>query len=260
MKILIPTDFCQLSVFAYDLAFKIDPHAEVHFVHVVHLAQEDETFEGRDFDSQLAALESQMQEFIKDSKAEGHILKGRMTEQILKLEDELNIDLVLLGNESREGWQEILSSNENTLLARQGQAPVLSLMCDRSDMDMHEIAFFHDFMDQVEVDLSLLKAIQSLNHATLNLVYVTRDSKVDIQGQISEFIATHALENVKIHTHSSSSVEKGIMEFLQEKHMDLVSIGIFSKRTLASRFLGSIVEFLHNHLHKPILTLKMKEK
>lgn len=259
MNILIPTDFCILSQYAYDLAqkFNINSKVNIHFVHVVDAPIEDESFESMDLIEFLKPSQRKMSEFIQGREAQGHVVSGKMTDVLIKLEDELNIDLVILGNESRTGWQELFSTNENTILSRSGRAPVLSLMCDRSALEIKKIALFHDIYDHTEMQIEVLKQLQDLLNLEVHLIYITQDLR-NHSVRLQEIQANIPLKVSSVSSYPSKSVELGIGDFLMENSFDMVALGVYSQRNLKSYVLGSIVEQVHNHLHKPVFTFKLK--
>lgn len=259
MNILIPTDFCVLSQYAYGLGqkFNLNSQVKIHFVHVVDVPIEDESFESMDLAKFLEPPQRKMRDFVEGLDAQGHVVTGKMTDVLIRLEDELNIDLVILGNESRSGWQELFSTNENTILSRSGKTPVLSLMCDRSALEIRKLALFHDIYDPAAMELEVLVQLQDRLKVEVHLVYIAQDD-TDHRSQLEEIQSTIPLKISSISSFPSKSVEAGISDFLMENSFDMVALGVYPQRNLKSYVLGSIVEHVHNHLHKPVFTFKLR--
>ena len=264
MNILIPTDFCELGGFAYDLArkiLKVVPESNIHFVHVVDIP-EDESYEGKDFTSWKEEAQLKMNQWLEKYPAEGHVYMGHMTDQILQAQADLNINLMVLGNAAREGLKEIFSTNETTILARKGNAPVLSLMCDRSDMHVEKFLFLHNFLEDIKADVSMMKVLSKVCGAEIHFLQVDKDHKRkdEVMAAMAQFAKDHDLEVAQKHICSKSDVEKGLVEFIQEKHFDVIVQGTFVNHNLVQKVMGSISESILNHVHKPILTFKMEGK
>ncbi len=84
---------------------------------------------------------------MKDKLGQSHVIQGRLTEKMIELEAKLDIELVLI--------------------ARKAKAPVLSLVCDRSELVISKFLFVHNFDENVNKSLKskvLGSAIESIHN------------------------------------------------------------------------------------------------
>lgn len=270
-KILVPTDFTEVASFATEMALRIAAklEAEVTLLHVVNIPTGVLTDDaGRVIDdgendlSSYKKLLNNVNEKMAELKASlsdkvsTEVIEGVLNEALIKYITIKQIDLVVMGTKGAKGLKEILQGSETEIIVRKSPVPVLSLMCDRSDIKLDKILLVHDFKKSSKQNLEILKVIATAFNAKIHLLKIVDDNESDLVAEknMCDFANINELIDVQCHIFNDSDVEEGIIHFLQEHDFDLLSIGTHGHTGYKHWTQGSIAEDLVNHLHKPILT------
>jgi nucleotide-binding universal stress UspA family protein len=270
LKVLIPTDFSVQAEYAYLMVKKLEEKipVETHFLHVLgvpdtvtmdkngtietcgdisvsHVVSQKEIAERK-----LANLKT-----IYGSTIHTHFALGKVTEKIISYAEENKFDLIVMGTKGAWGIKEKISGSETQMIARQSKTPLLSLMCDRSDLVIENILLVHDFSVPKYENLALLhKLILAFNTKTHLLQITTNQSEAEKQALLQlmdKFASLNAITNFEKHLINDKDVENGVIHFNQMQEMDIVCIGTHGKGGL---FHTSATEKLINHLFKPIIS------
>jgi nucleotide-binding universal stress UspA family protein len=180
-----------------------------------------------------------------------HLELGKLTDKIISYSKTHHFDLIVMGTKGAWGLKEKLSGSETQIIARQSTIPLLSLMCDRSDLLIKNILLVHD--------LNLLHKLIKAFDTKVHLLQITKDSeestKKSIISNMNSFALSNSLSNYDMHVLNDSDVENGVIHFNQMQEMDIICIGTHGKGGL---FHHSATEKLINHLFKPIITYHLK--
>jgi len=273
MRILIPTDFSQLSDFATIMADKLKAleDIEVHFLHVVDWSEPELDSEGnphaaegedpRILASHLKEAKAKMEELAKNRPDQTfQILFGPRTKTLVDYAESNHFDMIIMGTKGARGLGRWLSGSETQHIARQSNVPVLSLMCDRSDLDIKNILVVHDFHNKGAFELPMLKLFETGFGAKIHLLYVstTELDAQKIHDKMDKFAEVNGLANILKHIHADSDVSSGITHFNQMNDMDMILIGTEGRRGLGRLLKTSVAEKLINNLYKPIITYHIK--
>lgn len=274
MRILIPTDFSRLSDFATIMADKLKnlEEIELHFLHVVDWGEPELDAEGKPHAAegedplilakQLADAKARMDELAKNRPGETfQILFGPRTRTLVEYAESNHFDMIIMGTKGTTGLGRWLSGSETQHIARQSNVPVLSLMCDRSDLEIKDILIVHDFHNKEAFQLPMLKLFETGFNATIHLLYVsTTEMDSDrIHAKMDDFAQTNGLSNVAKHVHADRDVSAGITHFNQMNDMDMILIGTEGRRGLGRLLKSSVAEKLINNLYKPIITYHLNK-
>ncbi|MBK7819048.1 MAG: universal stress protein [Sphingobacteriaceae bacterium] len=182
-----------------------------------------------------------------------HLELGKLTEKIVSFSKTNGFDLIVMGTKGAWGLKEKLSGSETQMIARQSQVPLLSLMCDRSDLIIENILLVHDFRTVRKENLSLLhKLIAAFNTKTHFLQIIFSESeRVAIEISMDKFATENSISNYDKHFLIDKDIENGVVHFNQLHEMDVVCMGTHGKGGL---FHTSATEKLVNHLFKPIIS------
>lgn len=239
--VLCLTDFSEASGFALDLAEKMAEllDAKVHVLHVV------ETPGGASFDEaghcvddgeidmdahrrKVSQGQAAMNELLRShaSIAAGEIREGLLTDWILETARETRAILLCLATKGAYGLKEWLSDSETAVLARRCPVPVLSLKCDRSGFQLRHMLLVGQDDEIHTATCPLIRELQKSSGATVARLNIA--SGVDAERTI-----THAL---------------------QERHIDLIAVGVSDHHSPIGLFKTDLARTLVNHFHMPILT------
>ncbi len=273
LKILIPTDFSVQAEFAYHMTRKLEEKipVEMHFLHVmdvpdtVTLSEKGEikTCGEIDIDYVKRGKEIAKRKLEELKTSFGNDIKtrfsfGKVTDGILNFAESDKFDLIVMGTKGAWGIKEKLSGSETQIIARKSKIPVLSIMCDRSDLKIQNILLVHNFNNPVKEDLQLVHKLIRAFNTKLHLLQISQ-GKVDTEESMIEenmrtFALLNNLENYECHVINDADVENGVVHFNQMNNMDIVCIGTHGRGGI---FHQSATEKLINHLFKPIISFHL---
>lgn len=274
MKVLIPTDFSVQADYAYIMVNKLSEKMpmEIHFLHVMPVpdtvyldmngavqtcgeidpgyvrAQKDIA------DSKLKVLKTQYGEQIHT-----HLVLGKITDSIIDFSEKNNFDLIVMGTKGAWGFKEKISGSETQIIARRSKIPLLSLMCDRSDLQINNVLLVHNFNVPTNEDLSMLQKMILSFDTKVHLLQITSGDVAKelttAEGNMKKFAELNGITNFECHLIHDMDVENGVVHFNQMNDMDLLCIGTHGKGGI---FHHSATEKLINHLFKPIISFHLK--
>tara|TARA_Y100001972_G_scaffold128859_1_gene192215 strand:+ start:3345 stop:4193 length:849 start_codon:yes stop_codon:yes gene_type:complete len=273
-KILVPTDCSDLSGYALTLADKLAKQsgAEIYALRVVPTPanavfnQQGELVEGEDFDVEATMAEQEqahlkISDWIKKSglSATPVVKAGNLTDQILHCVKREEIDLVVMGTHGLTGFRELIADSVTGHVVRQSSVPVLSLKCDRSDLEIKNIVFASSFEGKRPATISFIKTLQEAFGAKLHLLRINTPGHFKTSRQLQElmqaFVKQNELSQVEHHIYCDKDVESGILHFTEDNNMDMISIEVEPDR-LAKLFHKHISSALVHHAYYPVLTFK----
>jgi nucleotide-binding universal stress UspA family protein len=187
-----------------------------------------------------------------------HLRLGKITDSILQFAKEATVDLIVMGTKGAWGLKEKLSGSETQIIARKSPIPVLSLMCDRSDLKIENILLVHDFRKPEKLDLAVMRKLTAAFGCKLHLLQITSGNSANEQSQFESNVAMFAklneINDFEAHLIKDSDVEHGVIHFNQMQNMDIVCIGTHGKGGILHT---SATEKLINHLFKPIISFHL---
>ena len=163
-----------------------------------------------------------------------------------------------MGTKGAWGLKEKLSGTETQMIARKSKVPLLSLMCDRSDLQIKNILLVHNFNNPVKEELSLMHKLIKAFDPKFHLLQITsvetEIEKAGIETNMNGFAALNNITQYECHVINDKDVENGVIHFNQKINMDIICIGTHGKGGI---FHHSATEQLINHLFKPIISFHL---
>lgn len=270
LKILIPTDFSVQAEFAYLMVKKLGEKTpiDIHFLHVMSVPDTVTMDDNGNIQTcgeidinyvvkQKEIAERKLDELknIYGNSISSHFVFGKVTDGILNFAEAHHFDLIVMGTKGAWGIKEKLSGSETQMIARKSKIPVLSLMCDRSDLNIQNILLVHNFNHPAREDLRVMHKLVKAFNTKFHLLQIT-SGRVDVEKAYVEvnmkiFAELNGLTNYDCHLIKDTDVEKGVVHFNEMHSMDMVCIGTHGKGSI---FHHSATEKLINHLFKPIIS------
>jgi len=273
LKVVIPTDFSVQAEYAFLLVKRLEEKVpmEVHFLHIMNVPETVSMDENGNIQTcgeidvkyvekqrDIAIRQMQALQVQYGSEIKTHIRMGKTTDGILDFSEKENADLIVMGTKGAWGLKEKLSGSETQMIARKSRIPVLSMMCDRSDLKIENILLVHDFHKPEVLDLKLMKMLTHAFGCKLHLLQIATGN-LEVQQEEFEFNAKNfadlnGISNYETHLIQDSDVENGVIHFNQMMNMDIICIGTHGKSRLLH---SSATEKLINHLFKPIISFRI---
>ena len=275
LKILIPTDFSVQAEYGYLMVKKLEEKIplEIHFLHVMSApdtvsidadgsiqtcGEIDISFIAKQkeiADRKLANLKT-----IYGSHIHTHLVLGKVTDEILSFSAAHRFDLVVMGTKGAWGIKEKISGSETQIIARKSSIPLLSLMCDRSDLTIGNILFVHNFNHPAVENFGLMHKLIQAFDVKMHFLQITTGNAIDefdaVEKDMQTFAALNNIKNFECHLINDKDVENGVIHFNQMSDMDMVCIGTHGKGGI---FHLSATEKLINHLFKPIISFHLNQ-
>ena len=273
LKILIPTDFSVQAGFAYLMVQKLEEKTgvDLHFLHVLDVPDTITMSANGDIETcgeidvkfiitqkEIAERKLANLKTLYGSHIQTHLVLGKVTDAILDFSEGNHFDIIVMGTKGAWGIKEKLSGSETQIIARRSKTPLLSLMCDRSDLVIRNILLVHDFSNPVPEDLKLMHKLITAFGTKLHLLQIisgnVETEKTAVEDNMKNFAALNNTSNYECHVINDKDVENGVIHFNQMINMDIVCIGTHGKGGI---FNQSATEKLINHLFKPIISFQL---
>ncbi len=273
LKILIPTDFSVQAEYAYLMVKRLQEKTaiDIHFLHVLNVPDTvsmspDGTIQTcGEIDVKFVTQQKDIAErklanlkVLYGSEVETHLVLGKTTDSILSFTEANHFDLIVMGTKGASGLKERLSGSEAQLIARKSKTPLLSLMCDRSDLQIQNILLVHNFSNPAKENLGLMKKLINAFNPKIHMLQITSGKveleKAKVETDMISFAELNEIQNYECHLINDKDVEHGVVHFNQMINMDIVCIGTHGKGGL---FHQSATEKLINHLFKPIISFHL---
>lgn len=271
LKVLIPTDFSVQAEYAYLLVNKLSEKipVEIHFLHVLEMpdtvtmnsvgiiqtcGEIDVSYVLKQ--KEIAERKLAQLKTLYGEQLHTHFVLGKLTDQVVQFAADNHFDVIAMGTKGAWGFKEKVSQSETQVIARLSEIPVLSLKCDRSDLEVNHILMVHDFSQPEQLKLSLLKKLIASLQPTIHLLQITdaKSNEAAVIANMKAFASLNGIINFQTHTLRDADVENGVIHFNQMHDMDLICIGTHGKTGLQRILHPSATEKLINHLFKPIIS------
>ncbi|MBK8627451.1 MAG: universal stress protein [Saprospiraceae bacterium] len=276
MKVLIPTDFSVQADYSYLMVKKLEEQlsVEIHFLHIMDVPDTVTMDVNGNIDT-CGEIDVQ---YVKDQKniaqqkldqlknqygsdIKLHLRLGKVTDTIVTFSSENQFDLIVMGTKGSWGIQEKLVSTQAQLIARKSEVPLLSLMCDRSDLVINDVLLVHDFLEDDRSEMPLMQKFSEFFEANYHFLYIhdgtTSINNDGVEKKMDEYAEAHGLSKFQKHIIESNNVENGVKSFLKIQDADIVFVGTHGK---GGFFHKSAAETLIKHLFKPIISFHLNTK
>lgn len=299
--ILIPTDFSRYADYAVAYAQMLAKGTEgaVHFVHVVDERYMDmiSGMEGAyassadtatSIESLIKHAEEQMRKLMHRAdamglKASDHICRGRPSEEIVRVAEEIGADLIVMATHGRSGLDRLVLGSTCEKLIRRSTVPVLAIKHpshDQIDTKADAMAFKNvlcpcDFSDFSHLAVPYAAELCRQFGAKLTLAHV-----VDTWLDYPEFTPSvefanspHLIEEAQKSLAKlageqegldvSVKVESGIphrklLDIVDEKDIDLLVMTTHGRSGIPHFLLGSITEKMIRMANCAVMTIRPK--
>ena len=273
LKILIPTDFSVQAEFAYLMVKKLEEKTsiDIHFLHVLNVPDTVSMDSRGDIQTcgeidvnfvvkqkEIAERKLENLKVLYGNHINVHLVLGKTTDAILDFSNSHGFDLIVMGTKGASGIKEILSGSEAQIIARRSKIPLLSLMCDRSDLQIQNVLLVHNFSNPKKEGMGLMHKLIKAFNTKVHFLQIT-SGKVEselgkVESDMKHFAELNGLINYECHLINDKDVENGVVHYNQMNNMDIICIGTHGKGSL---FHQSATEKLINHLFKPIISFHL---
>jgi nucleotide-binding universal stress UspA family protein len=275
-RILVPTDFSVASrsslKFAIELASRAQ--AEVFVLHMVVLPLLQETTFG------IQPIPADEQELQKATKAANKVFEEIRKQFPSKVEvhfntmhddivsgmqvfiKEMGIDQIVMSMHGSGDLEEFFIGSTAEKIARVSSVPVLSIPGDVALESIRNIVFPSNLAPDQDDLIKDLKDLQRMLHAKLHVLLINTPvhfcNERQAQERLEQFAKNYSLRDFTINFRSHQFESRGIIEFVNEIHGDMVAMATHGRSGLAHLLKGSIAEKVLHKIDYPIWTWKLK--
>ncbi len=273
-KILVPTDFSDQALYAFEAAASIarKSNAELHLYHVIEVPDYPEitdiiayrTLGSTDVLEEIEKKLAQTADCDQCSDIEVTYSVDFDTpyEKISRKAADGQFDLIVTGSHGRQGLNKILVGSTAEKVIQHAPCLVLTIKEPVSYFSPSNIVFGSNFYGEIAEGFSALQDFADLYDATLHLLKVNTRSHFETSRYSRELMESFAeeqkLSNYTINIYNDDSEEEGILHFSRDMQADLICVPTHGKTGLSHLIGGSIAESVSEHAYRPVLTYKIK--
>jgi nucleotide-binding universal stress UspA family protein len=275
-KILVPCDFSDTALQAYDFAMNLAAraNAEVLVLKVFDLPFLYETTFGatpqyfdtgilKDIEADaVITFEKMKARHLRKEMVSFTTLRGAVTFTINQFAEENKVDLIVMGTQGATGLKEYWIGSNTEKVVRYAKVPVLAIRKSFDVAGIKNIVFPTTLqLDQKDLIIRI-KDLQRFFSAKLHLLMVNTPGNMmrstDEMDLMEEFARHYTLSDYTLNTRNDFSEQDGIINFVHEINADMIAMGTHGRRGLAHLFMGSVTEDIVNHVDCPIWTYVFK--
>lgn len=267
-RILVPTDFSEQAENALKIAVQLAKKhkSEIFLLHSVEMPLHLATKSHQEMPESLFYIKVTEQRFaeLKEnpflSKVELNevIGKGEIYEDVKKVCENNNIDLIIMGSAGASGFKEMFVGSNTEKVVRTSKIPVLVIKHFKEDFAINDFVFATDFTQEGLGAFDQAQKFARKMGAKLHLLYV--NTPVDFRTShqtmkiMKNFIKGMGVENYSLNIYNDVSVEKGVLNFTKHINAQLIGMGTHGRKGISHFFNGSISEDMVNHAQMPVIT------
>ena len=274
-KILIPTDFSPCANNAAELALHIaqKANAEIEFLHILVTPIDWVALDIRkesqypEIKKQIGHAKSELAKWVKRAKALG-LESGRVltfsqgSEEIVNHAENHGHDLIVMGSHGASGLKELVMGSNAQKVVQEAKTPVLIIKEDLKKLKFENMVFASTFLEDVHQPFHLIIDFADLMEAYNNLLYVNVpeqfEESQESESRMKSFLTRCPRGTCSINVFNAETPEKGILQFAEDRGMDIIAIVTHGRKGIKGLFASSLTEKLVNHSALPILSVNMQ--
>lgn len=272
-RILVPTDFSVHANYALKVAAQIAKKngSEIILLHMLELPGQNSDALGAGSDiPEIMFFKNRAIEKLGDVH-NSPFLEGISVSEVIQFEKAFdgiiniakknNVDCIIMGSHGASGFREMFIGSNTEKVVRTSDVPVLVIKNDIPNFTADTMVFASDFSEEIKKPFRQLLSFASLFNSHLRLVMINTPNSFRpthvIEKTMSDFMMETNFSDYSLHIYNDVNVEKGILNFSNAVHADIIAMCTHGRTGLAHFFNGSISEDLVNHTVRPVVTFKI---
>ena len=282
LKILVPLDLSEISLYGLNLAFNISKRIDSHIILLNYVTPpEDKTFtatgeaskkvgqEADRFTLELAKKnKSRMEALVSEYSDNKSQTKFSIRVEIDFFEDAIddfikanNVDLVVMGTSGESTFKEIFLGNHTEKVIRISNCPVLSVKEPVKDFNPDQMVLATDLSTESKVEIDFFKRFAGWFQSKMHILHIVskeKDINDKLKQDLDNYAHQHQFTDYQIHIKSGSKKDAVIKNFADEIKAGLLGVTTHARSGLSNLFLGSLSEDLTKEAERPVLVLTIK--
>lgn len=274
-KILFPTDFSENAnnAFVYALKWAEKYEAEIITLHVYELPVLDMSFVDiplyqaevyqsiemgsfENFKDQIPILRNiASQHGLSHIPLNNILLSGDLVSNILEIVQKEYIDFVIMGTTGSNGFKGMFLGSNTASVMSGTNTYVIGIPEKAIYQPITKIAFTTQFTIEELDSLRRLIPIAKKFDAEIECVYIKNETNAVKEIIIADWEVIFREENVRFHIIESNDVQEAILEFINEHHINLLTISKHKRGFWEGLFHSSLTQKLSNNVQIPLLVL-----
>ena len=272
-RILVPTDFSKHAEYALRVAAQIakENNCEIILLHMLELPQQagDALGSGHKIpeimffkNAAINNLENlKYAEYLAGVSVSEVVIFEKTFEGVISVSKKNKIDLIVMGSHGASGFQEMFIGSNTEKVVRLSEIPVLVIKNQTDVFKPSNFVFASDFSNEIKKPFKQVVEFAATFNSHLSLVMINTPnsfkSTIVAEKMMSDFIKNFNYPDHSLHIYNDVNVEKGIINFSNAVHADLVGMCTHGRTGLAHFFNGSISEDIVNQGVRPMITFKI---
>jgi len=276
-RILIPTDFSDTANLALEHAIRMAQllDSEIVLLHVVstfafrvNLPEVDmDESQNAKLSGAIGARLAQIAEEIKSKhgvKVNTMITYGRIREEVVRIADETDADMIILGTHGVSGIREFFMGSNAFRIVSEASCPVLSVQQSAQQFGFKNIVVPIDNSFHSREKLNLAVKMAATYNANIHICGLRShdhdDEEINAKfrmkmKQVEDFLKERQVE-FTVSTVFCSNIARSTMDYAAEKNADLIIIMNEQEINTTGFFLGPYAQQIVNHSTIPILSIR----
>lgn len=279
-RILVPTDFSELSLDALDGAAFIakSTGAEITLLHVFENSSFNSSIEkalsfNRNRDTLLqTAVDEKLAEIADNITRKTGVnvqtmkTSGRIHHEIAEVAKKVHADIIVMGTHGVSGFDKfLLGTNANRVLSA-SESPVITFTENPQNEGLNKILLPLDLTSETREKVGKAIELAKIFNATIDVISVldTDDefivNKLTRQiKQVEQYISESGVK-CSAAMIQGSNIAKAVVDYAVKHKADLIMIMTQEEKGLADLFLGSSAQKMINNSPIPVLSIRPSKK
>ena len=273
-KILVPTDFSDQALYAFQVATGIarKSGAELHLYHVIEAPDYPEitdimAYQTLGNTNVLEKIENRLADSVGceecgDIEVSYSIDFDTPYEKIAAKACNEAFDLVVMGSHGRRGIDRLLVGSTTEKVIQHTSCLVLTIKEPISWFAPSNIVFASSFYGEIAQGFTALREFAELYDATLHLLKVITRSHFETTRYARQLMESFAeeqkLSNYTVNIYNDDSDEEGIVHFARDTGADMICVPTHGRSGISHLVSGSVAESVSEHAYRPVLTYRIK--
>lgn len=276
MKATILFDFNEESKHSIALAKKLSTKLDMQLEPVYIVKAPDDSMQDAERNSvisvhcndevapQLEQIQADVKTFLHDDElfSNTRLLVGSEVNQILNHLNTSYSNVVFMGTTELRGIKAAFEGSLAERLVRLSPVPMLTLKCNREDMEFSKVLVAGHFTVNEQHDFSFLKQLHDALSTEINFLTIRTNQKEpeeEIKARQQYFANKYGITKYALHSPYYKDVLTGILDQSEQLGIDLIALGAKGKTAFKHLLSDKTTQKIVNTFYKPILTYKVAE-
>jgi nucleotide-binding universal stress UspA family protein len=274
-RIVVPTDFSESAAVAIDHAVDLANRfeADITLIHVLETGAYQGIFSPskKTEYSELEDAQKRLQEDAHKLEAETglsvsqEVVRGRIHEEIVRVANENDADLIVMGTHGTSGWEEFFVGSNAFKVVTQTDCPILTIQSQATDPECKNIILPLDTTAETRQKVPYAAALAKKLGSTIHMAALISDDTPEVRydlekkiNQIKEYLEREEI-SYTVATLVGSNLATMTMNFAESKGGNLIVMMTEQESNLTGFLMGPFAQQIVNHSKIPVLSISPED-